>query len=105
MLVVNPETELEEIIQNVRTILSTPKGTVPLMRDFGVSWQIVDTLTPELEMKIKEEIYLQVEKWEKRAKVKSISLKEEDGKVLVELILRTFQGETPIREVIDVSSG
>ena len=99
MLVVNPETELEEIIQNVRTILSTPKGTVPLMRDFGVSWQIVDTLTPELEMKIKEEIYLQVEKWEKRAKVKKVKIEaNKEGKVKATVTIETKFG------VVDVSN-
>ena len=30
-----PETEAVEILQNVRTILSTQIGTVPLHRDFG----------------------------------------------------------------------
>jgi phage baseplate assembly protein W len=93
MLVVNPETELEEIIQNVRTILSTPKGTVPLMRDFGVSWQIVDTLSPELEMKMKEEIYFQIERWEKRAKVRKIKIEtSNEGEVKATVTIETKFG-------------
>ena len=93
MLVVNPETELEEIIQNVRTILSTPKGTVPLMRDFGVSWQIVDTLSPELEMKMKEEIYFQIERWEKRAKVRKIKIEtSNEGEVKATVTIETKLG-------------
>ncbi len=100
MLVINPKSELEEIIQNVKTIISTPKGSVPLMRDFGVDWQVIDTLTPELELKLKEEIFTQIERWEKRAKVTKISiLPDKDGKPTVTLTLKTAYGE------VNVSSG
>ena len=93
MLKINPETELEEIIQNVKTIVSTPKGSVPLMRDFGVSWQVIDTLTPELEMKIKEEIYLQVERWEKRAKLKKVNISsKQDGISEISVTIETSYG-------------
>lgn len=40
-----PETEVVEILQNVRTILATRKGSVPLDRDFGLSWQYLDAPT------------------------------------------------------------
>lgn len=97
MLKINPQTELEEIIQNVKTILSTPKGTVPLMRDFGVSWNIIDTLTPELEMKIKEEVFTQVERWEKRAKVKTISVEpSQEGKPKIFVSLKTKYGDVTV---------
>ena len=32
-----PENEIEEIIQNVSTILTTRKGSVPLDRGFGIN--------------------------------------------------------------------
>ena len=38
----SPAAEVEEIFQNVRTILTTPKGTVPLLRDFGFSFEHLD---------------------------------------------------------------
>jgi len=96
-LVINPKSEIEEIIQNVKTILSTPKGSVPLMRDFGVNWEIIDILTPELEMKMKEEIFSQIERWEKRAKVKKVSLKaSSEGKVEAEITIVTRYGETKV---------
>ncbi len=99
MLKINPENELEEITQNVKTIISTPKGSIPLMRDFGVSWQIVDTLTPELEMKLKEEIFIQVEKWEKRAKAKKIRIEmSSEGEVKATVTIETEFG------VVDVST-
>ena len=37
-----PKTEVEEILQNVRTILATRLGTVPLHRGFGVTWEHID---------------------------------------------------------------
>ncbi|SMO74521.1 hypothetical protein SAMN06269117_1256 [Balnearium lithotrophicum] len=96
-MVINPKSEIEEIVQNVRTILATPKGSVPLMRDFGISWDLIDTLTPELEMKLKEEIYSQIEKWENRAKVKRISIiPSQDGKPKVEVTLATRYGEIKV---------
>ena len=33
--------EQQEILRNVRTILSTPIGTCPLYRDFGRAWKKV----------------------------------------------------------------
>lgn len=96
-MVINPKSEIEEIIQNVRTILATPKGSVPLMRDFGVSWDVIDTLTPELEMKLKEEIFSQIERWEKRAKVKRISItSSQEGKPEVKVTIATQYGEVKV---------
>ena len=37
-----PGTVAAEVLQNVRTILATRKGTVPLDRDFGLEWEHVD---------------------------------------------------------------
>ena len=37
-----PDSEVEEILQNIRTILSTRIGTVPLDRDFGTTWEHID---------------------------------------------------------------
>ena len=38
----SPQDEITEILQNVRTIMATTKGSVPLDRDFGVSADYVD---------------------------------------------------------------
>ena len=37
-----PTSEREEILQNVRTILATRKGSVPLDRDLGITWEHLD---------------------------------------------------------------
>lgn len=61
-----------EILQNVRTIVGTRKGTVPLDRDFGISWEHVDKPLPVVEMLMRAEIVEAVEKYEPRAKVTKV---------------------------------
>lgn len=71
-----PETEIEEILQNVRTILSTPIGTVPLHRDFGISWEHLDKPYPVAKQLMMVEIIEAIEKFEPRAKVESVEFDE-----------------------------
>ena len=74
---------LEEIIQNVKVILSTPKGSVVLDREFGVEGFLDD---PQPEAKIRFEINAidAIEKYEKRVKVKYVKWKQidADGKMV-----------------------
>lgn len=67
-----PSTEVREILQNVRTILSTRKGSVPLDRDFGLTWEHIDKPLPTAQMMIRSEIVDAVETYEPRARVVSI---------------------------------
>lgn len=71
-----PETKSEEILQNVRTILSTRIGTVPLHRDFGVSWEHLDKPYPVAKQLMMVEIIEAIAKFEPRAKVESVELDE-----------------------------
>jgi len=76
----------EEVLQNVRVILDTPKGTLPLDRNFGVDWSIVDLPIPVAFQRLKAEIVKAVEKYEPRAVINEIEvLPDEDGKVIVRL--------------------
>ena len=70
-----PETEVVEILQNVRTILATRKGAVPWNRDFGRSGQSLDAPTAVAQMQMKSEIIDAIETYEPRAKVKSVEFK------------------------------
>ncbi len=75
---------LEEIIQNVRIIVGTRVGTVPLDRDFGISWDMIDTPTPAAKAKFTSEIIEKVEKYEPRVKVTEVVWDESeniDGKL------------------------
>jgi phage baseplate assembly protein W len=66
-------TGIEEIVQNCQIILSTPKGSVPLDRDFGTSWTLIDQPTPKAMAQLRVEILGALEKYEPRVKVKEIS--------------------------------
>lgn len=73
-----PESEAAEIIQNVRTILNTRFGTVPLHRDFGISWEQVDKPLP-VAMSIMQGVIVDaVSEFEPRAKVEKVTF-EGDG--------------------------
>ena len=37
-----PDNTIEEVLQNLRTILGTMKGEIPLDRNFGISGNVVD---------------------------------------------------------------
>ena len=77
-----PANELEEIFQNVRTILSTPKGSVPLDRAFGIDLSYLDSPTPVAEAKLTTEIIAAVKRYESRVSVIAISFTGDlDGKL------------------------
>jgi phage baseplate assembly protein W len=61
-----------EIMQNVRTILTTRRGTVPLDRDFGISFDFLDSPINTTRAKAEQEIFLQLKKYEPRVILKQI---------------------------------
>jgi phage baseplate assembly protein W len=61
-----------EIMQNVRTILTTPKGTQPLDRDFGISLGFLDSPVLETRARAEQECFLAIRKYEPRAVIKKI---------------------------------
>ena len=77
-----PETLEEEVYQNIRFLLSTQKGSVPLNREFGISLELLDNPTPVAKQKLIAEIISAIEKWEPRAKVTKIDFEEtQEGKL------------------------
>ena len=67
-----PESVEAEVVQNVRMIITTVRGTVPLFRDFGLDSTIIDSPTLMAQAKISTEIIRQVRKYEPRAKITSL---------------------------------
>jgi len=61
-----------EVIQNVRTIVTTRKGTVPLDREFGLTQELLDSPMSLVRAKAEQDIFLQVRKYEPRAEIKAI---------------------------------
>jgi phage baseplate assembly protein W len=65
-------TGVSEVMQNVRTILTTRRGTVPLDRDFGISFDFLDSPINTTRAKAEQEIFLQLKKYEPRVILKQI---------------------------------
>lgn len=72
----SPSDEAREVLQNVRTILTTRRGTVPLDRDFGLTWDQVDSPTSVVMMRLRSEIIDAIETYEPRATVVSVDFDE-----------------------------
>ena len=64
-----------EVMQNVRTILTTRRGTVPLDRNFGISFEFLDSPINLTRAKAEQEIFLQLKKYEPRVVLKQIEWK------------------------------
>lgn len=67
-----PDSELEEIHQNPRTILTTARGSVPLDRNFGIDMSVIDLPIPLYKAKLTADIYDTISKYEPRVKVVSV---------------------------------
>lgn len=61
-----------EVIQNVRTILGTLVGTVPLDREFGTEWSYVDAPLPVAQARIQQDVIAKIRRYEPRAVIVSI---------------------------------
>lgn len=72
-VIIVPSTELEEIVQNVKTILSTVIGEVPLDREFGTDRKILDLPISVATAKISAAIVKAINKFEPRARVTKIN--------------------------------
>mgnify|MGYP003434238146 CR=1 FL=1 len=68
-----PASEAEEILQNVRTIITTPKFSVPLDRDFGIDCSVVDRPMPVAQAQLASDIITAIKEYEPRASVSGIT--------------------------------
>ena len=74
-----PSSEEAEVVQNVRTILATRVGTVPLDRDFGVSWEHLDKPLPVARSLMRAEVIEAIERYEPRANIESVEFEETES--------------------------
>lgn len=84
----NPSTLVTEVLQNVKTILSTVKYSVPLDRDFGIGGDAVDMPMQQAAM-LSGEIFAAIRRYEPRAMIQSIKFSgDESGKLIPILEVR-----------------
>ncbi len=65
-------TGIQEIIQNVKTILATAKGSVPLDRDFGVDGVMVDEPVTVVRARRTADIIDAIQTYEPRVQVTGV---------------------------------
>lgn len=71
-IILLPTSELEEIAQNVRTILTTRKGEVFLDRNFGITPELLDKPIPAVRAILTAKIVEAVNTFEPRARVTDV---------------------------------
>lgn len=81
-----PATVAEEVLQNVRTIITTIKYSIPLDREFGIDGAVVDLPINVAQAKLTNEIFRAVRRYEPRAVIESISFKAEETGRLVPIV-------------------
>jgi len=69
----NEQKTVNAVLQNIALILATPKGSVPLYRDFGLSWEPLDKPMPVAQAMMTGEVREAIENWEPRARVVGVS--------------------------------
>ena len=81
-----PKTTVEEVLQNVRTIITTIKYEIPLDRDFGIDGDVIDMPTQKAQAKLSQEIFRAVRQYEPRAVIESIDFSgDESGRLIPKL--------------------
>lgn len=68
-------TGLRGLAQELRTAFATRKGSVPLDRDFGLSWDMIDLSLPESRPMLVAEIGRGLERCVPRIRVKSVTFR------------------------------
>lgn len=81
-----PKNLIEEVAQNVRTICTTEKYSVPMDRLFGVDTAMLDRPTPKAMAALQAELIQAIKKYEPRCKVRKISFEGDiNGKLTVKV--------------------
>lgn len=73
-----PATERDEILQNVRSLLSSVAGTIPLARGVGISADVVDAPMSKAKATLMTATYRAITRNEPRARVLAIYVDEVD---------------------------
>lgn len=84
-----PENIIQEVLQNVLTICTTVKGSVPLDRDLGVSAVMIDEPVNVVRARISSEIIEAVRKYEPRARISEVNFSGDmNGKIIPHVKVR-----------------
>lgn len=83
-----PKDDVNEILQNVRTILATTKGTIPLDREFGIDGSVIDMPTMQAQAYLTNEIFQAIRRYEPRVSIDNITFDGEiSGKLIPKVVI------------------
>lgn len=83
-----PKNDVNEIVQNVRTILATTKGTIPLDREFGIDGSVIDMPTMQAQAYLTNEIFQAIRRYEPRVSIDNITFDGEiSGKLIPKVVI------------------
>lgn len=74
----NEKDIVKAVLQNIAVILSTPMGSVPMYREFGLDWSFLDRPTPVAKVMMVAPVREAIERWEPRATVLDVSFSDSD---------------------------
>ena len=74
-----PATIAEEVMQNVRMVISTVKYSVPMDREFGIDGAVIDRPINIAKARITNEIFRAVRRYEPRAVIESIDFEGDES--------------------------
>lgn len=84
-----PATLAEEVLQNVRMIISTVKYSVPMDREFGIDGAVIDRPVNVAKAHLSNEIFRAVRRYEPRAVIESIDFDgDESGQLTPRIKVR-----------------
>lgn len=88
-----PPDILKEIMQNVKTILTTTKYSVPLDRNFGIAGVALDMPIQAAKAKLSAEIVAAIRQYEPRCQVMSVSFNGNgmDGVIIPTVRIRILE--------------
>lgn len=74
----SPATVIEDVVQNIATILATTKGTIPYMRGFGRNRETEGRPMPVVKNMIVSDVFQQISDYEPRAILGEIRVEENE---------------------------
>jgi hypothetical protein len=74
-----PSGVIEEVLQNVRTLIATAKYSVPLDRALGIDAAFLDRPAPDAMARLKVHMSEQIQRDEPRAIIKAIEFKRHES--------------------------
>jgi hypothetical protein len=77
-----PAGVVEEVLQNVRTLLATVRHSVPLDRGLGIDASFLDKPAPDGMARLRVQIAQEIQRSEPRASVKIVEFRRSDGDAL-----------------------